>query len=201
MVQSVDQEKLEIEGMQSELDLFLKLKDISNNIIFIHPTTSLFFDKLTMFRFVHNEILISSKKKIDSVKNIIVNRISPQKFEIFKTNSLNFEFIIDQKRLEFKCVSPEFGLIWILQDINSLSVGIALGLLEFCDIKKLSKYQNLLSSANELNLILELGEIVLNRFDLIWQIIEKYNYKNELNDFPLFLDRNIRTERRYDKIL
>ncbi len=196
----INRENLEINGKISDMELFLRLGNISDDLIFIHPVLSLFFDKLTVFQFIHNEILVSSDLHFDTFKNIIVNRVLPPTFKIFKTFSLHFKVSINGTNFKFKCLSPEFGVIWILQHINSMSVGIALGLLEFCDINVLNSHQNLFPSKNVLKLILELGETFLNRYDLIWQIIEKYDFENELSDLPLFLDKNIRIERRYEKI-
>lgn len=201
MLQSLNQRKLEIEGSESDFELFLELDKIKDNIIFIHPIISLFFDNLTIFKFLHNEILVPADRNFDFLKNIVINKIFSLKFETFKSYSLNFKILFDKKKLSYKCVSPEFGLIWILQNIDSLSVGIGLALLEFCDINILYKNRNLFCSDNILNLILELGETTLNRYDLIWQIIEKNKFEKQLRDFPIFLDRNIKLERRYDKIL
>ena len=115
-------------------------------------------------------------------------------------HGLNFEVEVGNLDISFQCVSPEFGLIWILRVINSLNVGIALALLEFCDFPLLKSFKDLIP-LKTLNLILKLGEIPLNRYDMIWQIIKQNGFENELKDLPLFLDRNLRIERRYDRQL
>ena len=201
MFQSVNRKKLEFEGLKSNLELYLLLNDNSDKLLFIHPIISLFFDKLTMFRFVHNEILISEEQNFDFKDDLIVNKIPSLKFNMFRTHSLDFKVIINGKKLEFKCISPEFALIWVLKDINCISVIIALALLEFCEVKLLNKHQDLLPSPKIFNFIMKLGEIPLNRYDLIWELIENNKFITNLSEFPLFLDRNIRSDRKYDKIL
>lgn len=201
MVQSISREKFKIQVPKSKMESFMQLTDFSNEILFIHPTTSLFFDKLTMIKFSHNEILCSEDLHLDFIENLFVNRMKSLDLEVFNKNSLEFKVVFHEKELKFKCVSPEFGLIWILQNINSMSVLIALAILEFCNIKILKEHKNLFSSLQILKLIMKLGEIPLNRYDIIWQIIKDNQLTDKLYDFPLVLDRNIRNERRYDKIL
>ena len=193
--------ELEFEGKKSNYTLYSELRFSSDEIIFVHPTISLFFDKLTLFRFVHNEIIVPQEKTFDFSGQIIINTIPSSKFEIFKLNGLNFTVKFNETNFNFKCLSPEFGMIWMLQKINSLSIGLALALLEFSDLNKLNKYQNLFSTAKIFNFILELGKINLNRYDLIWQLIKKFHLENNLSDLPLFLDKNIRIERKYGKII
>ena len=201
MSESGNQEQLEIRGIRSDYKVFTQLKDLSDDIIFIHPTTSSFFDKLTNFRFVHNEIAVPSEQKFDFGQGVTIDKISSPIFKIFKSYSLDFQIKFDSGKFNFKCMSPEFAIAWILQDFNSLSVGIALALLEFSNLELLNQYQKLFTSPNILRFLLELGQTALNRYDLIWQTIEKNGFETELGDLPLFLDRNIRLERKYDKIL
>ena len=121
--------------------------------------------------------------------------------ESFKSNSLVFKVQIDEQSLEFHCVSPEFGLIWVLREVNSKTVALGLAILEFCDIAILENNSRILPVAKPLQLVLELGKVHLNRYDLIWEIIEAFGYRENLSDFPLFLHKFIRNDRKYDKIL
>ena len=78
MIQSISREPFEIQVDELKMESFMELADFSNAILFIHPTISLFFDKLSMIRFNHNEILYSSHLnffpwillKVVSTKNI-----------------------------------------------------------------------------------------------------------------------------------
>ena len=201
MNQTPELKELEFEGKNSNYKVFSELSFSSDEIIFVHPTISLFFDKLTIFRFIHNEIIVPQEDTFDFSGQIIINKIPSSKFKTFKLNGLNFKVKFNETKFNFNCLSPEFSMIWMLQKINSLSVGLALALLEFSDLNKLNKYQNLFSTAKIFSFILELGKINLNRYDLIWQLIKKFHLENNLNDLPLFLDKNIRIERKYGKII
>lgn len=201
MYQVIDREKYEIQGRDSDSDPFLELRNNSDKIIFIHPTTSLFFDNLTTFRFAHIEILISQNYNLNIKRKILINKVVPKKYDSFDSYSIPFIYKINGFHYNFKCISPEFGVIWFLQEVNSQSLTMALALLEFSKINILNKILHLLPEKKALQLVLELGKTPLNRYDRIWEIIEKYGYEKRLNDFPLFLDRNIRIDRKYDKIL
>ncbi len=67
-----------LSGKESDYRLFTQLESDSDEILFIHPTTSSFFDKLTDFHFVHNEIRTSLEHKLASTQGVIINEISAQ---------------------------------------------------------------------------------------------------------------------------
>lgn len=201
MIQKINIKNLEIEGLESDLEIFLKIQDISNQILFIHPVLSRYFDELTTFKFVHYELLSISTLDFLFPKKFVVKMIPKLDFKTFKENSLNFSICFHENKLNFNCLSPELGIFYMLQDLNSLSVSFALGLLEYADVSFLKKYNSHFLQDNIIDFLLDLGKISLNRYDLIWKVIENHSLTTCLHDLPLFLDRNIRTERKYDKIL
>ena len=201
MIQVIDSKKMKFRVSESEFTSYNQFQDYSKKIFFLHPFISLFFDNLTTFRFVHKEILVGQDLRFEIPENVIVNTLPPSEMKFLEIYNLNFKVEMDDNHLELQGVSPEFGLIWMLQGLNSFNVGIALALLEFCDLAKLEQYQGEIPVRGAINLILELGKTPLNRYDLIWQIIKKNKFEKELKDLPLFLDRNIRIERRYDRQL
>ena len=144
-----------LSGKESDYKIFMQLKDHSDKILFIHPTTSSFYDKLTNFHFVHNEIITLSEQKLAFTPGVTIDEISAQKFKLIKSYSLDFQIKFDKEKLRFQSISPEFAIIWILQTLNSLSMGVALAILEFCNLEILNQHKNQFSSPNALRLLLE----------------------------------------------
>jgi len=201
MFQVIDSKKMKFRVSELEFTTYKQLQAYSKRIFFLHPFISLFFDKLTTFRFGHKEILVDQDFHHEIPENVIINILPPSELKFIEIHNLNFKVEMDGNHLELQGVSPEFGVIWMLRVINSFNVGIALALLEFCDLAKLNQYRGKIPVKGAIDLILELGRTPLNRYDLIWGIIKKNEFEKELKDLPLFLDRNIRIERRYDQQL
>ena len=201
MYQLIDKKSLKFQVLDANFHIFSQLENYSEEVLFLHPTLSLFYDNLTIFRFVHKEILVQEDFSFNIPSTIKVNFLPKSKFNKFKAQYSHFYVELEGKFLEFQCINPELGLLWVLQDVNSQSFGLGLALLEFCNLSTLEKYKDLLLDPQVLRCIIEIGETHLNRYDLIWRIIEKFNYQEKLSDFPLYIEKFVRAERKYGKIL
>ena len=83
MYQAIDKEKFELSPPKSDSALFSQLLEHSNEIIFLHPTLSLFFDNLTINRFIHKEIIVTFDFPFELPSAITINKLPPLKMESF----------------------------------------------------------------------------------------------------------------------
>jgi len=201
MFQVIDRQSLKFNVSTAEFDTYKLIEAKKEEIFFLHPIISIFFDKLTMNQFIHKEILLPENLEFNVPSIYTINFLSTGEYKVLKAHYLQFQIETSGAHLKFRCVNPEFGIYWILKDLNSQSLCLALGLLEWCDLLLFEQIGRNLKRSRLFQFLKTIGAHPLNRYDLLWDAIKKFGYEKELSDFPLYLDQNIRSERRYDKIL
>jgi len=123
MYQAVDKQNLVLSPPESDYAFFSKLNKYSNDILFLHPTSSLFFDNLTINRYIHTEAIVSSEFSFKLPRSVRINQLSPVKMEPFNSKAepvaKPLEFILELGKVRFKRRSLKNESIFFLEKISN----------------------------------------------------------------------------------